>query len=116
MKKSPATTVITFRIERKLAARLNKKAVAEHLSLNQYVRSIFIEALVQQDVRDDLTEIHHEVQDLTADVDGLRHDIALMLSVLLTELAEWSEEEAQRWILAHLGGYAPSLDDDNEHL
>lgn len=108
---------MSFRIESKLSARLNKKAIAERLSLNQYVKDIFVDALVQQDVRDDLMEIHNEVQDLAADIDGLRRDIALLLSVLLTELAEWSEEEAQNWILSHLGGYAPSsLNDDNEHL
>ena len=99
MKKSPATTVITFRLERKLAARLNKKAVAEHLSLNQYVRSIFIEALVQQDVRDDLTEIHTDVEDLGAELEGLRRDLALLFSKLLIELADWDEKTAQDWIL-----------------
>ena len=76
-----------------------------------------MDALVQQDVRDDLMELHHEVQELTADVEGIRRDIALLVSVVLTELAEWSEEEAQGWILAHLGGYAQSsLDDKDEDI
>lgn len=105
---------MSFRIESKLAASLTKKAIAQRLSLNQYVKDIFVDALVQQDVRDDLMELHHEVQELTADVDGLRRDIALILAVLLTELAEWSEEEVQGWILAHLGGNAQSFDDNND--
>lgn len=110
---------MSFRIESKLAASLTKKAIAERLSLNQYVKDIFVDALVQQDVRDDLMEIHNEVQDLAADIDGLRRDIALLLSLFLTELAEWSEEDAQSWILSHFGRYAEppsSLDDNDEDL
>ena len=115
MKKRSASKVVSFCIESKLAARLLKKALAERISLNQYVKDIFVDALIQQDVRDDLMEIHHEVEDLAAEVDGLRNDIALLLSLLLTELAEWSEEDAQRWILTHLGGGVPSsVEDDSE--
>ena len=117
MKKRPASKVVSFRIESKLAARLLKKALAERISLNQYVKDIFVDALIQQDVRDDLMEIHHEVEDLAAEVDGLRNDIALLLSLLLTELAEWSKEDAQHWILTNLGGAVPSsVEDDSEHL
>lgn len=106
--------MISFRLESKLAARLNKKAIAERLSLNQYVKELFINALVQQDLRDDLMDVHSEVQDVGTEVEGLRRDIALLLSKVLVELADWDEEQAKDWIGFNFSEAAEELFEDEE--
>lgn len=108
MRKQPSSKVISFRIERKLAARLHKKAIAQRLSLNSYIKDLFLEALIQQELRDDLLELHDEVREIGVEVSDLRRDLARVLSKLLTELADWDEGEAEDWILYRFSGQLPS--------
>ncbi|MBE9039713.1 hypothetical protein IQ235_02745 [Oscillatoriales cyanobacterium LEGE 11467] len=56
-------------------------------------------------------ELHHEVRDLGADIEGLRHDLARVLSMFLVELSDWDEEAARNWILDRFSG---ALDDSFE--
>lgn len=102
MKKQPSTKTISFRIDSKLAAKLRKQALEQRLSLHEYVRDLFLDALSQQDLRDEVVELHSEIQNIGAEIDDLRHDVAVVLHKFLVELTEIEETEAKGWIMRHL--------------
>ena len=53
MKRKPSTTTVSFWLDSKLASDLIKKAITQWLSLNEYTRDIFLDALAERELRDD---------------------------------------------------------------
>jgi hypothetical protein len=104
MKKATASTTISFRISRQLASELTKKAIAERLSLHEYARNSFLDALAQQELRDEVGNLRSDVQEIGAAIEDLRHDLLAVLCQLLVELTDLEPEEAQRWIDSNLQG------------
>lgn len=102
MKKQPSTKTISFRIDSKLAAKLRKQALEQRLSLHEYVRDLFLDALSQQDLRDEVVELNGEIQNIGAEIDDLRNDLSVLLYKFLVELTEMEEENARTWIVSRL--------------
>lgn len=97
MKRKSSTTV-SFRIDSKLASDLTKKAIAQRLSLHEYTRDMFLDALAERELRDDLIDLQSEIQDVGTAIADLRHDLSLLFCKFLTELTDLEPEEAQSWI------------------
>ena len=102
MKKKPFSKTISFRIDSQLAAKLHRKALEQRLSLHEYVREILLDALSQQELRDEVIELQSEVQSIGAEIDDLRHDVSVVLYKFLVELTEMEEEEAKGWMARNL--------------
>lgn len=98
MKKTASSKTISFRIDGKLARKLSRKSLELRLSLHEYAREIFLDALSQQDVIDEVTEMRHEMRDVRSDIDDLRYDLGVMLSKLLIELTDADEDTVQQWM------------------
>lgn len=97
MKRKSSTTV-SFRLDSKLASDLTKKAIAQRLSLHEYTRDMFLDALAERELRDELIDLQSEVQDVGIAIADLRHDLALLFCKFLVELTDLEPEEAESWI------------------
>ncbi|MBE9117252.1 toxin-antitoxin system HicB family antitoxin [Lusitaniella coriacea LEGE 07157] len=102
MKKKPSSKTISFRIDSRLAAKLHRQALEQRLSLHEYVRELFLDALSQQELRDEVIELRTEVQNVGVEIDELRHDVSVVLYKFLVELAEMEEEAAKGWMARNL--------------
>jgi hypothetical protein len=102
MKKKISSKTISFRIDSRLAAKLHRKALDQRLSLHEYVRELFLDALSQQELRDEVMELRSEMQNFGAEIDNLRHDFSVLVCKFLVELTEMEEEETRSWMANHL--------------
>lgn len=102
MKKTPSSKTISFRIAGKLAGKLRRKALELGQSLHEYAREIFLDALSQQEIRDEVIELQHEIRNLRAELDDLRHDITLVSCKFLVDFAGADEDEIKQWFTLNL--------------
>lgn len=103
MRKKQASVTISFRIDSKLASDLSKKAIAQRLSLHEYTRDMFLDALAERELRDELLDLQSEIQDVGTAIADLRHDLSLLFCRFLVELTDLEPEEAQSWIASNFG-------------
>jgi predicted nucleic acid-binding Zn-ribbon protein len=102
MKKQPSSTTISFRIDSTLANELKKKGLSQRQSLHEYARNLFLDALAERDLRDQVIDLQSDVQDVDAAINDLRHDLSWVLYKFLTELTDLEPEEVQSWIATNL--------------
>ncbi|MGB3494732.1 MAG: hypothetical protein WBA57_18535 [Elainellaceae cyanobacterium] len=72
MKQRRTTEVISFRLERQLAADLRKKALMERMEFSEYIRDLLFEALAAHDLRTDLAEMQGVMDEIASDVSELK--------------------------------------------
>jgi predicted nucleic acid-binding Zn-ribbon protein len=101
LKTKHTSTTISFRIDSKLASDLTKRAIAKRLSLHEYTRDIFLDALAERELRDELVELHGQVQDVSTAIEDLRHDLSVLFTNVLAELTDLEPEEAESWIASN---------------
>jgi len=102
MKKKLSSKTISFRIDSQLAAKLQRQALDQRLSLHEYVREKFLDALSQQELRDEVVELHSELRTISAEIDDLRHDVSALLQKVLIELTDMEEDEVFTWMASRL--------------
>ena len=101
---SPSKT-ISFRINGKLAGKLSRKALENRQSLHEYAREIFLDALSQQEIRDEVIELRDEMQNFSAELDDLHHALSIVLYKFLVELIDVDDEKAREWIALNLSSH-----------
>ena len=116
MKKQLSTKTVSFRIDGQLAAKLNRQALDQRLSLHEYIRELFLDALSQQPLRDEVIELHSELKNISAEIDDLRHDLSVILQKFLMELADMNEDEARSWMISRLSSQGFQVADEDNAL
>ncbi|MGI0485487.1 hypothetical protein ACN4EK_08640 [Pantanalinema rosaneae CENA516] len=116
MKKQLSTKTVSFRIDGQLAAKLNRQALDQRLSLHEYIRELFLDALSQQPLRDEVIELHSELRNISAEIDDLRHDLSVILQKFLMELADMDEDEARSWMISRLSSQGFQVADEDNAL
>ena len=66
------------------------------------MRERFLDALSQQELRDEVVELHSELRNISAEIDDLRHDVSALLQKVLMELTDMEEDEVQTWMASRL--------------
>ena len=102
MKKKPSSKTISYRLDAKLAVKLRREALELGQSLHEYARDIFLDALSQQEIRDEVIELQDEIRNLRAELDDLRHDITLVSCKFLVDFAGADEDEIKQWFALNL--------------
>lgn len=87
-----------FRLDQSVSRELEKEAATRGLSPGRFARLLVVDALSKDD------SLAEELQELRAEVQTLKENLATAVVTILSNLGRgWSEEEVEKWARENLG-------------